>query len=307
MRRIIIISLICMFSTSVRAEPDADPPLTTAPTVPGASPTTTPPGTLPTPAAAIAKNGEPVTQELNPYVPWYRGKYGHNRVVQLSVTGGMGVAYLLSETLLKSSLAASTCRWCNPPGIDKSVRNALVWHDTGTANFLGTMDAYVLSPIVGFSLLAASDSDASWARLIDDMLPVAESVAVSELLTQAIKFSVGRQRPYAHFGDPNAPVGVDDNASFLSGHSVLSFSITASAGLICHWRGYWTEPYVWGAGIALSLSTEYFRIAADKHYFTDVLSGGALGLATGLLVPRLMRRDIKIVPVPNGAAVVGTF
>ena len=86
-----------------------------------------------------------------------------------------------------------------------------------------------------------------------------------------------------------------------------SRSGTAAAGTICHWRHYWTEPYVWGSGIALSLSTEYLRMAADKHYLSDVLVGGFIGISSGLLVPRLMQRDIKIVPVPNGAAVVGVF
>jgi membrane-associated phospholipid phosphatase len=290
--RNIALTLVLMIS----APAFADPPLPAPDTA--KSPETPPPK---------AKNGEPITPELNPYVPWYRGKYGHNRVVHLSVAAGLGVMFLVSETVLKPTLAASECRWCSPPAFDTSVRNALVWRDTSLANTLSTVDAYVVAPIVGLGLLIVSDSDASWSRLIDDTLPVAETVAISESISQIIKFSVGRQRPYAHFGNPNAPAGLDDNTSFLSGHSVLGFSITASAGLLCHWRGYWTEPYVWGAGIALSLSTEYLRIGADKHYLTDVIAGGALGIASGLLVPRLMRRDIKIVPVVNGAAVAGSF
>lgn len=241
------------------------------------------------------------------YVPWYRGKYGRNRVVHLTLTASLGVAYLASETLLKPSLAASSCRWCEPPAFDRSVRDALVWRDTRRASFLSSMDAYVVAPLVGFGLVIASDHDTSWSRLIDDTLPVAETVAISQILTQIVKFSVGRQRPYAHFADPGAPSSNDDNASFWSGHSALGFSITASSGLICHWRHYWTEPYVWGTGIAISLSTEYLRIGADKHYLSDVVVGGLVGIGSGLLVPRLMRRDIKIVPIPDGAAVVGTF
>lgn len=253
-----------------------------------------------------ANNGEPITQELNPYVPWYRGEYGTNRVIHLGVSAGLGVAYLLSETVLKPTFAPAECRWCAPPAFDTSVRNALVWHDTSRANLFSTLDAYVLAPVVGFGFLIASESDASWSRLIDDTLPVAETIAISQSITQLIKFSVGRQRPYAHFGSATTTT-TDDNMSFLSGHSVLGFSITASAGLICHWRGYWAEPYVWASGIVLSLSTEYFRISADKHYLSDVVAGGLLGIASGLIVPQLMRRDIKIVPVTNGAALAGTF
>ncbi len=259
-------------------------------------------------AVSAPVHADPVSPELDPYVPWYRGKYGHNRVVHLAVTTGLGVVYLASETVLKPTLASSTCRWCEPPSFDRAARNAVVWDDPKRANLLGTLDAYVVAPIVGIGFLIASDSDASWARLIDDVLPVAESVAVAEVLTQAIKFSVARQRPYAHFDDAAANRGNhDDNVSFISGHSVLGFSITASAGLLCHWRGYWTEPYVWASGIALSLSTEYLRMGADKHYLSDVVVGGFVGIASGLLVPRLMRRDIKIVPMASGAGVVGSF
>lgn len=49
---------------------------------------------------------------------------------------------------------------------------------------------------------------------------------------------------FLHFGTPSRNATSDDNTSFISGHSVLGFSIPASAGLICHWRHYWTEPHV---------------------------------------------------------------
>ena len=240
-------------------------------------------------------------------VPWYRGKYGRNRVTHLTVTLSFGLTYLASETLLKSSLA-SDCEWCEPPAIDRAVRDALRWDNTERAHFLSNMDAYVVAPIVGFGLLALSDHDASAARLIDDLLPIAETVVISQVLTQIVKFSVSRQRPYAHYKTSTA-ITNDSNLSFWSGHSALAFGITTSAGMVARWRGYWTEPYIWAAGIALSVSTEYLRIAADRHYFTDVLVGGSIGIASGLLIPRLMRRelDLKVVPTGNGAAVIGAF
>jgi membrane-associated phospholipid phosphatase len=204
------------------------------------------------------------------------------RLLHATISAGLGAAWLASDTVLKSTFAPSSCRWCEAPGFDESVRNAVVWHDTGRADLLSNVDVYVLSPAVGFGLLLAVDHDAGWGRLLDDTIPVAESIAAGQVLTQMIKFSVGRQRPYAHFGPASRTPTNDDNTSFISGHSVLGFSITASAGLICHWRGYWTEPYVWGAGIALSLSTEYLRMSADKHYLSDVVAGGA-GVALMLI------------------------
>ena len=240
-------------------------------------------------------------------MPWYEGRAGHKRLLHMGITAAVGLSWLLSETVLKPTFAAAECRWCEAPGFDISVRNALVWGNTGRADLLSNINVYAVSPIVGFGLLVASDHDAGWGRLFDDTIPVAESIMIGQALTQVIKFSVGRQRPYAHFAPAGTAPGTDDNTSFVSGHSALGFSITASAGMICHWRHYWTEPYVWGAGIALSLSTEYLRMGADKHYLTDVVAGGAVGFATGMIVPRLMRDDIKIVPISNGVAVAGTF
>jgi membrane-associated phospholipid phosphatase len=238
--------------------------------------------------------------------PWYRGPYARNRIINLSVTGALGL-YLLSGMVFDTSLVAQTCRWCDPPDFDRAARHALLWQNTGLADSLSSYDAYVLAPTVGLTLLILSDADASASRLIDDVLPVAETLAIVQVATQLGKFAVARQRPYSHYGtvplDPNA----DNNSSFWSGHSVIGFAITSAAGTVCHFRGYWTEPYVWGAGIALSLSTEYLRVAADKHYLSDVVGGGLIGLTAGLLVPRLMQRSIKIVPVQNGVGVTGHF
>lgn len=242
------------------------------------------------------------------YEPWYKGKYGKNRILHLSITVGLGAVWLANTTVLKSTFTSDTCRWCEPPGFDKSARDAVVWNDVKRAGFLSDMDAYVLAPAIGLTLLIIADRDASWSRLLDDVIPVAETVAVSQVLVQVIKFATGRQRPYAYYKSTKYPAGSsEENIAFPSGHSSLGFAITAAAGMVCHWRHYWTEPYVWASGIALSLSTEYLRMAADRHWLSDVVVGGGIGLASGLLIPRLMRRDFVIAPVPGGAAVVGQF
>lgn len=237
---------------------------------------------------------------------WYRGKAGKKRVTHLTLTVGAGAGWLAAE-LLRDTLVPEQCRWCDPPGFDRSARNAVVWNNTGRANAFSNYNAYLVSPLVGIGLLIASDHDASAARLIDDLLPIVETVALTQLVMQIAKLSFLRQRPYAHFDTTNAAFNSDDNLSFPSGHSSLGFAITTSAGLVAHWRGYKTEPYIWGVGITLSLTTEYLRMAADKHYLSDVLTGGLVGVGAGLLVPRLMRHDLVIVPISNGAAFAGRF
>lgn len=256
-------------------------------------------------AACLAATTTAAAADPKPREPWYAGDRGHKRVLHLSIAFGGGLAFLGSE-IFKKQLGPSECRWCDPPGFDRSARDAVVWDNTRRADILSTVDGYVLAPIVGIGLLLASDHGAGLPRFIDDTVTVLETVALTQLVIQALKFSVGRQRPFAHFGT-DVVFEPDQNLSFPSGHSALGFAITASAGMVAHWRGYWTEPYIWGAGIALSLSTEYLRMAADKHYLSDVVIGGSIGFIGGLLIPRLMREDVPIVPVKNGVAFVGSF
>lgn len=240
--------------------------------------------------------------------PWYRGRYGQNRVFHLSLSVGLGAGFLASEAVFKSGLAADECRWCEPNSLDKKVRDALVWDDFDDARSYSNLTGYVAMPVfaVGITALSALEEDASWARVIDDTLPVLESVAISQALTQVVKFSVARQRPFVHFRDP--PPDTDDNMSFYSGHSALVFALTTSAGLVAHWRGNKLAPLIWTVGGGLSVATAYLRIAADRHYFTDVLTGTAVGVISGLTIPRLMRRErMAVVPTSNGVAVAGQF
>jgi membrane-associated phospholipid phosphatase len=241
---------------------------------------------------------------------WYRGKYGRKRILHLSLSVGFGITYVVGTIGLKNQLTPASCRWCEPPGFDKSARNSLVWNDVKRADFLSTMDAYVLAPIVGGTLLYFSDKDASWNRLLDDTLPVAEAVAISQVLVAGVKFAVGRTRPYGYYNNPKWDQSSSQKyLSFPSGHASLGFALTVGAGTVAHWRGYWTEPYIWASGITISLSVEYLRMAADKHWLSDVLIGGFAGAGAGFLIPTILRKnhEVKIVPVPNGAAVVGMF
>ncbi|HEY0253757.1 MAG TPA: phosphatase PAP2 family protein, partial [Kofleriaceae bacterium] len=248
------------------------------------------------------------TKKLTPLEvkgPWYTGPYAKNRLENLAFTGVLG-GYLLAASAFNFTPVPTSCRWCSVPGFDAGARHQLRWTNQSLADTLSSYDAYVFAPIVGLSLLIASDSDASPTRLIDDVLPVVETVAVVQVVTQFGKYAFARERPYAHYGGALTP-GADTYSSFWSGHSVFGFAITSAAGTVAHFRHYWTEPYVWAAGITISLSTEYLRIAADKHYLSDVVVGGLVGLGTGLLIPRLMQRAVKIVPVTNGLAVAGSF
>jgi membrane-associated phospholipid phosphatase len=245
---------------------------------------------------------------------WHEGVAGQRRVRHLVAVSIAGAVYAASETVLKGSLAPDHCRWCQPPSLDESVRDALVWDDRGRARTLSNLTGYVAAPVfgVGLSALAAASAaepGSRFGRVLDDTLPIFEAVAYSQLLVQAVKFSVGRARPRVHFSTTGTGSGKDDNVSFFSGHTELGFAIAVSAGMVAHRRGSSLEPAVWTLGLGLAATTGYLRIAADEHYLTDVAVGALFGASMGYVIPRLLwgesAHHLALLPTGRGLALSG--
>jgi membrane-associated phospholipid phosphatase len=234
--------------------------------------------------------------------PWYRGRYGKNRIVHLSITAVGGVVYPATGWL-QDRLAPTTCKWCSPTDPDASIRATFRWDDRGTAGMLSNVTAYAMSPAVGVGLILLN-TPPTWADVIDNIVPIGEAMVVTEWVTRGVKLAVGRERPYAHYG---ASESAEDNLSVPSGHTSRAYALATSAGVIAHMRGYSIEPIVWAVGMTLAGTSGYLRIAADSHYLTDVLAGAALGAAAGLTVPWLMRRDVEVVVTGQGIALAGTW
>jgi membrane-associated phospholipid phosphatase len=301
--RVLVVAALCLHVGAAAA--DSDPPPEPAPTDPNKpSSVTADPLPLPAKPPAPTQSQRPPPKEVRG--PWYSGPYARNRFINLGVTAALDV-FLLTDKTLGLTFPPSSCRICEPLGIDRGARHWFLWKDTNLASSLSDYSTFYISPLVGVALLVASEGDFSASRLIDDILPVAETVSIVQVATRLAKYGFARKRPYAYYGGAALDPTTEDNQSFWSGHSAIGFAVTGAAGTICHFRHYWTEPYVWGAGITLSLTTEYLRMAADKHWLSDVITGGLVGLGAGLLVPRLMQRSVKIVPVQNGLAVAGAF
>ena len=117
-----------------------------------------------------------------------------------------------------------------------------------------------------------------------------ESGAITAALLQVVKHRVNRPRPYAHYCEPDCGDDLgkrDAQVSFFSGHTALAVSFAVSAGTIASMRSYPHAGWVLGGGLTMAATTGYLRIAADRHYFTDVLTGALVGAAVGWAVPHL--------------------
>jgi membrane-associated phospholipid phosphatase len=112
-----------------------------------------------------------------------------------------------------------------------------------------------------------------------------------------------------HVGGTTEP-STEDNLSFYSGHTTLAFSVGVSSSLIAYRRRYRLAPAILISTLALGVTTAYLRMAADRHYFSDVLVGALAGTAGGYLIPQLgtrFGRRAAIVPTPNGIAITGSL
>ncbi|MEO5739841.1 MAG: phosphatase PAP2 family protein [Vicinamibacterales bacterium] len=116
------------------------------------------------------------------------------------------------------------------------------------------------------------------------------SLVVSQALTQGIKLTVRRDRP------------TGECCAFPSGHASATF---AAASVIERHLGY--RGAIPTFAIAAYVATS--RLHDNRHFLSDVLFGGALGVASGwTVVGRHGRSDYALMPVPvrGGVAVMLT-
>jgi membrane-associated phospholipid phosphatase len=225
---------------------------------------------------------------------------------------GIAIAGWIGSEALKSHLGPDTCRWCDPPGFDSSVRDALRWNDTGRADVISYVLPLAIEPLLVFGLDALSarrDQAPPRAAWVDALL-ISEATSIALAMNQTVKFIVGRERPFVHaLPEADKPLTAhpsDNNVSFYSGHATLAFAMAVSGGTVASMRRYRLAPWIWGGGLALAAATAYLRIAADRHYFSDVTTGAALGSLTGFAVPYLFHNPQRLIvapaPVDGGGA-----
>lgn len=215
--------------------------------------------------------------------------------VDIPVTvGAVGLGVTLE--LLKDALAPRSCRVCGVDGLDASLRDALRWNDPGAAGTASNWTGFVFTPLTALGTVeGAAAVDHRFHDAPANALVVLEATALAVALDDVVKLLVARQRPYAHFahlrdpGDP-APPDPDENLSFYSGHTNLAFAVAVASGTVASMRGYRLAPVVWATSLPLAAVTGYLRVAADRHYVTDVITGALVGSAVGFLVPFVFHR-----------------
>ncbi len=310
--RVVTLAVVGLAPGLARAQSSSGGDITVAPTASGLTGAPTASG-----PRAIAPANAPT---IAPAVAWTppRVALRYDLRIDIPVTGAAAVGWIVPE-ILKERLTGSACRFCERNadatsalnGLDLAFRG-LRWDTPSTAALISDIIGYGLAPAAALGLPALV---AALDRSIDqwpiDALLVAEAAAVAMVTNQTVKFIALRERPRYHFGSPqflamHTPPG-DEILSFFSGHATFTWSLACAAGTIATMRARRYAPVVWAAGLTLAATATYLRIAADKHYFTDVFTGIAVGSAIGVLVPWLAHRPLgattarlAVAPVRDG-------
>lgn len=136
-----------------------------------------------------------------------------------------------------------------------------------------------------------------------------EAALITNFLTTITKRTVQRERPFNY--NPAVPesdkTDTEAKVSFFSGHASNSFMNCVFAAKVfddLNPNSAYT-PYVWGGCLAYATSVSYMRVAAGKHFPTDVIVGALVGSAIGYLVPELHKRNSSqsFNLQPNGQAI----
>ncbi len=189
-------------------------------------------------------------------------------------------------------------RWTRTNAFDNWFRDRLKI-DRATQHRIGRASDALALTLIAFPVLV----DAVGMALVGDknkkvagqLLAIqAQAFAMTGFLTGVTKVTSGRERPNAQeqgCDELGADCGSGVNASYFSGHAAFAF---AGAGLTCvahrHLElfGRLGDPLACASALTLASVTAIFRVMADTHWTTDVLTGAGVGLFTGWFVPWLM-------------------
>lgn len=95
------------------------------------------------------------------------------------------------------------------------------------------------------------------------------SLLFTQLITTGLKVNIDKERPNGA-----------NNEALPSGHTSLAFA----SATVFYEEFKNTEPLLAYCGYAFALTTAYLRMAKNKHWFSDVILGSAVGIAVTKLI-----------------------
>jgi len=175
---------------------------------------------------------------------------------------------------------------------DDDVNQALVGN-TAAENFF--KPGAVLGEL--YTLLPAAATVYAVGRIKDEPkvshlgMDLVEALAMSEALTQALKYTTRRERPDG-----------SGKTSFPSGHAADTFAFATALERHLNWR-FAVPAYVFSSYVAIS------RLPANRHWLSDTVFGSTVGIIAGRTVTSHEAErpyPVALTIVPGGVAVMYT-
>jgi membrane-associated phospholipid phosphatase len=199
-----------------------------------------------------------------------------------AVAAGAG-GFAALPGMLRLPRGAPPCAPCDPaglPGIDRWV----VGLDSRGA---GTGSNVLLLGVAGGGFVA-SVSGVSGDRARGNAALLVNAVAWTSLTTEWTKALIHRSRPILYTAQAPAAAGDRDNRrSFPSGHTAVAFAVATSYAVMAQRQHL---PHATRNDVLLfsgAAGVGALRVAAGRHFVTDVLGGTALGAGVGWLTAHL--------------------
>lgn len=196
--------------------------------------------------------------------------------------GTAGALYLLPAALGLPN-GAPSCAPCDPaslPGVDR-------WALRPVSAPIGTASNLLLVGVAGSAAFLSLEGQPG-AQARGNAAVLANSLAWTAATTEWLKVIVRRKRPVLYTSGATAAAGDKGNQESLpSGHASVAFAaattywVLAQRERLPHRTRNTILLYAGAVGVAA------LRVAAGKHFPTDVLAGAALGSGIGWLVPTI--------------------
>jgi membrane-associated phospholipid phosphatase len=164
-------------------------------------------------------------------------------------------------------------------------------HKAGVASNLG------IFPLLGLPMavtaLEALQGGQSWGAAVTDGVVYAEAMLISSSLNLLVRSTGIHPRPLVYGRDVPASdrLSPEASGSFYSGHanaaflSAVYFSYTHS---LRH-PGSRYQGAIWAGSLAAAATVAGLRVAAGKHFLSDVVVGAAMGSFFGWAFPYMHR------------------
>lgn len=124
-------------------------------------------------------------------------------------------------------------------------------------------------------------------KLQQQSYKIAGSLLINTVITQGLKYTINRNRPYEDYPTIITPYSIENDASFPSGHTSTAFALATSLSIQCK-KWYVVVPsFLWASSVG------YSRMYLGEHYPTDVFAGAAIGIGSAYLSEWLTKKLIR--------------